>query len=47
MERDFADDYIFQMVKLPFPLKIDVETVFDTDFHFHGSNCGFFDGVIG
>lgn len=46
MESDLTDDDIFEVVKLSFPLKIDVETVFDADLHFHRSNLCFFYGVI-
>lgn len=35
------------MIKLSFPLEINVETVFDTHFHFHGGNLSFLDRVVG
>lgn len=43
MEADFADDDVLEMVELFIPLKFDVKTVLNTDFHFHGGDLSFFD----
>lgn len=47
MEWDFADNDVFKMVELSFPLKINMEAFLDTDLHFHRSDSCFFDRIIG
>ncbi len=46
MKRNLTNYYIFQVIKLSFPFKVNMKAVFNTDFHSHRSNRSFLDGVI-
>lgn len=46
MEIYLSDNHIFQMIELSLPFKIDVETIFNTNFHFHRCNLGFLYVII-
>lgn len=48
MEIDSSNDDILEMIKRFVVLKVDMKTVFNSDFHFHGNNLsGPFDFFIG
>ena len=38
MKHDFSQDDILQVVEMFGKLKLDMQTVFNADFHFHGSD---------